>query len=61
LSGAADAAYPDKPITMIVAYSPGGGAGIVIVQRLPAEFEREIKDAEVGFRQLSKELPWGDK
>jgi len=27
----------------------------------PAEFDRVIKDAEVGFRQLWKELPWGDK
>jgi tripartite-type tricarboxylate transporter receptor subunit TctC len=27
----------------------------------PAEFDREIKEAEVGFRQLWKELPWGDK
>lgn len=29
LSGAADAAYPDKPITMIVAYSPGGGTDLI--------------------------------
>jgi tripartite-type tricarboxylate transporter receptor subunit TctC len=27
----------------------------------PADFDREIKQAEVGFRQLWKELPWGDK
>jgi tripartite-type tricarboxylate transporter receptor subunit TctC len=27
----------------------------------PAEFDRVIKDAEVGFRQLWKELPWSDK
>jgi tripartite-type tricarboxylate transporter receptor subunit TctC len=27
----------------------------------PAEFDRVIKDAEVGFKQLWKELPWGDK
>lgn len=27
----------------------------------PAEFERVIKEAEVGFKQLWKELPWGDK
>jgi tripartite-type tricarboxylate transporter receptor subunit TctC len=27
----------------------------------PAEFDREIKQAEGGFRQLWKELPWGDK
>src|SRR3954470_20279247 len=27
----------------------------------PVEFDRVIKDAEVGFRQLWKELPWGDK
>ena len=27
----------------------------------PADFEREIKQAEGGFRQLWKELPWGDK
>ena len=27
----------------------------------PAEFEREIRQAEVGFRQLWKELPWSDK
>ena len=27
----------------------------------PAEFDRVIKEAEVGFRQLWKELPWGDK
>jgi tripartite-type tricarboxylate transporter receptor subunit TctC len=29
VSGAADAAYPDKPITMIVAYSPGGGTDLI--------------------------------
>src|SRR5687768_12835475 len=29
LSGAVDAAYPDKPITMIVAYSPGGGTDLI--------------------------------
>jgi tripartite-type tricarboxylate transporter receptor subunit TctC len=27
----------------------------------PAQFEAVIKEAEVGFRQLWKELPWGDK
>ena len=27
----------------------------------PAEFDRVIREAEVGFRQLWKELPWGDK
>ncbi|HEU5177227.1 MAG TPA: tripartite tricarboxylate transporter substrate-binding protein, partial [Burkholderiales bacterium] len=27
----------------------------------PAEFERVNKEAEIGFRQLWKELPWGDK
>jgi tripartite-type tricarboxylate transporter receptor subunit TctC len=27
----------------------------------PADFDREIKQAEGGFRQLWKELPWGDK
>ena len=27
----------------------------------PREFERVIKEAEGGFRQLWKELPWGDK
>jgi tripartite-type tricarboxylate transporter receptor subunit TctC len=27
----------------------------------PAEFERVNREAEVGFRQLWKELPWGDK
>jgi putative tricarboxylic transport membrane protein len=27
----------------------------------PAEFDRVIKEAEVGFKQLWKELPWGDK
>ena len=27
----------------------------------PAQFEREIKEAEAGFKQLWKELPWGDK
>ena len=27
----------------------------------PADFDRVIKEAEVGFRQLWKELPWGDK
>jgi tripartite-type tricarboxylate transporter receptor subunit TctC len=29
VSGAADAAYPDRPITMIVAYSPGGGTDLI--------------------------------
>ncbi len=27
----------------------------------PAEFERVIKEAEVDFKQLWKEIPWGDK
>ena len=27
----------------------------------PAQFEAEIRGAEAGFRQLYKELPWGDK
>ena len=27
----------------------------------PAQFEAVIKEAEVGFRQLWKELPWGEK
>ena len=27
----------------------------------PAEFDRVIKEAEVGFKQLWKELPWGEK
>src|SRR5687767_2468598 len=27
----------------------------------PAQFEQEMKEAEVGFRQLWKELPWGEK
>jgi tripartite-type tricarboxylate transporter receptor subunit TctC len=27
----------------------------------PADFDRVIKEAEVGFKQLWKELPWGDK
>src|SRR5262245_60090017 len=29
LSSAAHAAYPEKPITLIVAYSPGGGTDVV--------------------------------
>src|SRR5687768_8252784 len=28
-AGAAAAAYPDKPITMVVAYSPGGGTDLI--------------------------------
>ena len=27
----------------------------------PAQFEKEMREAEQGFRQLYKELPWGDK
>ena len=27
----------------------------------PTEFDKVIKEAEVGFKQLWKELPWGDK
>jgi len=27
----------------------------------PADFDRVIKEAEVGFKQLWKELPWGDR
>jgi tripartite-type tricarboxylate transporter receptor subunit TctC len=27
----------------------------------PTQFEQVIREAEVGFRQLWKELPWGDK
>jgi len=27
----------------------------------PAQFEKEIRNAEAGFRQLYKEMPWGDK
>ena len=29
LSGAADAAYPEKPINLVVAYSPGGGTDLI--------------------------------
>ena len=37
--------------------------GVFAPQRYlsPADFDRVIKEAEVGFRQLWKELPWGDK
>ena len=27
----------------------------------PPQFEKEIRQAEAGFRQLYKEMPWGDK
>ena len=27
----------------------------------PAQFEKEIREAEAGFRQLYKEMPWGDR
>jgi len=33
--GAAAAAYPDKPISMIVAYSPGGGTDLIARQIAP--------------------------
>ena len=29
VSGAADAAYPEKPINLVVAYSPGGGTDLI--------------------------------
>lgn len=121
LSGAADAAYPEKPINLVVAYSPGGGTDLIaraiahrpgaggeigfaaiatigainigeaqqsirggapmrnigqfsparttVAPELPTAREQGYdielsslrKQAEVGFRQLWKELPWGDK
>jgi tripartite-type tricarboxylate transporter receptor subunit TctC len=27
----------------------------------PAQFDKEIREAEAGFRQLYRDLPWGDK
>ena len=35
LAGTAAAAYPEKPITLIVAYSPGGGTDLIARQIQP--------------------------
>src|SRR5712691_810070 len=65
LSGAAAAAYPEKPITLIVAYSPGGGTDLVARALAPylekylgggAKFvivNRAGAGGEVGFTALA--------
>jgi tripartite-type tricarboxylate transporter receptor subunit TctC len=50
-SAAADAEFQAKAVYV---YAP-------LRYLSPAEFDRVIKEAEVGFKQLWKELPWGDK
>jgi tripartite-type tricarboxylate transporter receptor subunit TctC len=69
-SGArAQAAYPERPITLIVAYPPGGGTDIAA--RTLAQFlERELRQAvvvlnragaggEIGFAELARARPDG--
>ena len=53
-AGAAAAADPEFIKTATSVFAP-------LRYLSPADFERVIKEAEVDFRKLWKELPWGDK
>jgi tripartite-type tricarboxylate transporter receptor subunit TctC len=50
-SAAADAEFQAKAVSV---FAP-------LRYLAPAQFDQVITEAEVGFRQLWKELPWGDK
>jgi tripartite-type tricarboxylate transporter receptor subunit TctC len=64
------AAYPDKPITMIIAYPPGGGTDIVARAMVPY-IEKNLGGAkivvsnrggaggEIGFSELARSRPDG--
>jgi tripartite-type tricarboxylate transporter receptor subunit TctC len=71
LCGAAHAAYPDKPITMIVAYSPGGGTDLIARAIAPylekylgggarmVIVHRPGAGGEIGFAALANAAPDG--
>ena len=69
--GAAAAAYPDKPISMIVAYSPGGGTDLIARQIAPfiekylgggariIIVHRPGAGGEIGFAAIANAAPDG--
>jgi len=69
--GAAAAAYPDKPISMIVAYSPGGGTDLIARQIAPfiekylgggariIIVHRPGAGGEIGFAAIANTAPDG--
>ena len=69
--GLAAAAYPDKPITMIVAYSPGGGTDLIARQIVPylekylgggariVIVHRPGAGGEIGFAAIANAAPDG--
>jgi tripartite-type tricarboxylate transporter receptor subunit TctC len=71
LSGATYAAYPDKPITMIVAYSPGGGTDLIARAIAPylekylgagariVIVHRPGAGGEIGFAAIANSAPDG--
>ena len=71
LPGAAAAAYPDKPISMIVAYSPGGGTDLIARQIAPfiekylgggariIIVHRPGAGGEIGFAAIANAAPDG--
>jgi len=71
LPGAAAAAYPDKPISMVVAYSPGGGTDLIARQIAPfiekylgsgariIIVHRPGAGGEIGFAAIANAAPDG--
>jgi len=68
-ASSSEAAYPEKPVTMIVAYSPGGGTDTfarVIVKYAESYFGQPIiienkpgAAGQIGFQILAKAVPDG--
>src|SRR5262245_42106488 len=71
LPGAAGAAYPEKPITLVVAYSPGGGTDLIAraVQPFLEKYlgggarivivHRPGAGGEIGFAAIANAAPDG--
>ena len=71
VSGAVQGAYPDKPITMIVAYSPGGGTDLIARAIAPylekylgsgariVIVHRPGAGGEIGFAAIANSAPDG--
>ena len=58
---AASAAYPERPISLIVAYAPGGGTDIIA--RVLAKYMEKYLGNNVAIvvQNKWKEMPWSDK